>query len=52
MHNAKEIKYIKMEDAFAIKDFSLFKVFAMFVHLILLTIYQGLDASVLLDIPQ
>jgi hypothetical protein len=52
MHNAKEIKYIKMEDAFAIKDFSLFKVFAMFVHLTLLTTYQGLDASAPLDIPQ
>ena len=46
MQDAKKIKYTKMEDAFALKDFSSLEMFAMFAHPILLTIYLGLDANV------
>jgi hypothetical protein len=50
MQNAKEIKYIKMEDVFALKDFSLLEMPVMFVHLMPLMIYQDSDVFALKDI--
>lgn len=48
--NAKTIKYTKMEDAFALKDFSLLEICAIFAHLTRLMIYLGLDVFVPKDI--